>query len=158
MKFAVQVTEGIDVRTGASGWMRLVHISIFLMTMIALIASNAALPAKILAIGALLLAFGMIARGLARLHAPGRLRVFADGVGWVSDNRTGQQAEKQIRVLDHAWASRWFCMVPCRRLESGNRRDVMVCASDNDPDDYRRLLTALRTRSCAEKPGRFGRG
>ena len=157
-KFAVQTTEGCDIHTGASGWIRLAHFAIFLAAMITLTASNAALPAKILTIGALLFAFGLIARRLAKFHAPGRLRVFADGVGWLSDTRTDKQADRQIRILNHAWVSRWFCMVPCRELDSGNRRDVMVCASDNDSDDYRRLLTALRSRSCAEKPGVSERG
>ena len=154
----MQATDGIDVYTGASHWMRLVHILIFFMTLIALIASNAALPAKILAIGALLIVSGMITRRLARLHAPGRLRLFSDGVGWMSDSQADKQADKQITLLDHAWASRWFCMVPCWQLDSGKRRDVMVCASDNDPDDYRRLLTALRSRSRDEEPGGSGRG
>lgn len=134
--------------------MRLAHILIFLMSIISLTASNSALPVKILAVGALLFAFGMIARRLAKSHPPGRLRLFADGVGWVSDTQT----DKQVRILDNAWVSRWFCLVPCRQLSSGKRQDIVVCASDNDPDDYRRLLTELRSRPRAEKPEGSGRG
>ena len=53
---------------------------------------------------------------------------------------------------ERSWSSRWISVLPLRELQNGRTRYGIFSASDNHPDEYRRLLLWLRLRGPAEAP------
>ena len=75
------------------------------------------------------------------LHLDGRLELRDDG------------SEIHGVARPEAWTSRWFCVLRWTRNDIGRHCNSLVCASENHPDDYRRLLTWLRLGAFREGEG-----
>ena len=49
-----------------------------------------------------------------------------------------------LEFTGHAWVSSLFSVIFFRETDSGKKRSWLVCAANNHPDDYRRMLGYLR--------------
>jgi hypothetical protein len=52
-------------------------------------------------------------------------------------------------LMETAWTIRWFSVLALFEPDSGRHYHCVVCASENSPDEYRRLLCHLHMRSSA---------
>lgn len=130
----------LELRFGVAPWLRSAQRLAFLLAVLALGLSPAAWPWRIAALAALAIAWRFEERramlrdqaGRLALHLDGRLRLDRD------------DAEQHGLAMGAAWVSRWFCVLRWVDNEEGRTHTCLVCASENHPDDYRRLLTCLR--------------
>lgn len=86
----------------------------------------------------------------ARVSAPVTLTVHPDGTATLRD----AGAERPVTVSGRSWLSRFFCLVEWRVPEDGRRGWAQVCATRNDPVDYRRFVGLLRLGVFEQGPGR----
>lgn len=82
----------------------------------------------------------------ARADGATTLSLHADG----TTTLTSAEGERPVRLVARAWLSRRFCLVEWSELDRPGRGRGQVCASNNDPDDYRRMLGLLRLGAHAE--------
>ena len=130
----------IELRFGVAPWLRSAQRLAFLLAILALGLSPAAWPWRIAALVALAIAWCFEERRATRRDQAGQLVLFADGR--LRLDRDG--AEQYGLAMAAAWVSRWFCVLRWADNEEGRTRTCLICASENHPDDYRRLLTCLR--------------
>lgn len=76
---------------------------------------------------------------LRRAQAPGTIHLHLDG----SLRLQSLAQELDGELLPSAWISRYLCVLRWKPL-SASSRPCLVCASENHPDNYRRLLVRLR--------------
>lgn len=132
--------ERLELRFGAARWVFTFQRWLVVMAAACLLFSSSQWPWTAASLFALLMVHLAGLSYLSRVQAPGRLVLHADG-GFLLE--TG--AETQEGTLGTAaWISRWLCVVRFKGLETGVGRPCLVCASENRPDDYRRLLVRLR--------------
>ena len=68
------------------------------------------------------------------------LKLFVNGTA--VESRGGE--EVLLEQTGQAWVSSLFSVIHLREVDSGNRLSWLVCAANNHPDDYRRMLGYLR--------------
>jgi hypothetical protein len=135
-------TTVLDLHAGCARWLRFSHAGVSLLGLAGILASGARPAWTAAAVVALVLVHCGTARRMSDARSSGRLRLFADGTA-VLLTRNGAVAAVQ---RGGGWLSRWFCVVPLRRLSDGRRIDAVVCRSRNSADAYRRLLVWFRMR------------
>jgi len=74
----------------------------------------------------------------------GRLELLPDGTVQMNFH-DGRQSRAVLR--ENAWTIQWFSVLALFEPDSGRHYHCVVCASENSPDDYRRLLCHLHMRS-----------
>ena len=62
--------------------------------------------------------------------------------------------EKPVTISGRSWLARLFCLVEWNAPEDGRRGWAQVCATRNDPADYRRFIGLLRLGVFEEGSGR----
>ena len=129
--------------------MRLAHQLVTALALLAIISSSAPWAWKAVCATLLLLVHAFGSRSTLKHHSPGLIRLYPDGTAsrFVGDveARSGQCAS--------GWVSRWFSVVALKTPGSKRLSYCLVCASENHPDDYRRMLQYLRMRSTRDDPG-----
>lgn len=130
----------IELRSGNSPWMGVAHVIVTGLGVIAVSTAESAWEWKSGALVLLAVTHYLTRRHFRTKAAPGKIRLFRDGsaVLWIDG------------VMIHAaqgfsgWASRWLCVIPFESLSGCHLCRTIVCASENHPDDYRRLLVWLQ--------------
>lgn len=86
-----------------------------------------------------------IRRNTPKAALPGTGDLYPDGTA----SATLEGENTLLEYSGHAWVTRWFSIIAFRESDSGKPCSWLVCAHNNHPDDYRRMLGYLRLRSCA---------
>ena len=55
----------------------------------------------------------------------------------------------------HSWVSRWVCVVALYVVDNNTKHHCVICAAENHPDEYRRLLKLLRMRTAPDEAHRM---
>jgi len=79
-----------------------------------------------------------------RKSQSGLISLAPDGAAQV-ESYEGKQSE--ARLKENNWMSRWFCVLAMFEPDSNRRYYCVICASENTPDEYRRLLKFLNMRT-----------
>ena len=114
----------------------------------ALLTAPAAWGWKLAALAALAGAWAASA-DRARSSVPATLTVHPDGTATLRE----AGAEKPVTISGRSWLSRLFCLVEWSAPDDGRRGWAQVCASRNDPADYRHFAGLLRLGVFEEGPG-----
>lgn len=130
----------LELYAGCARWLRWSHAGVSLLAMAGILGSGAAPAWSAAAVIALVAVHAGTARSMSGSATSGRLRLFADG----SAVLFAAAAPVALSRTDGGWVSRWFCVLPLLRRDSGRRLHLIVCRSLNTPDAYRRLLVRLR--------------
>lgn len=105
----------------------------------ALLSAPAAWGWKLAALAALAVAWAASAdRG--RATAAATLTIHADDTATLRE----AGAERPVTLGGRSWLSRLFCLVEWNAADDGRRGWAQVCATRNDPADYRRFVGLLR--------------
>lgn len=139
----------IDLHSGSSRWLSILHVAISLLAGWVILLTHSPWAWKILTLSALLLVHFVSTFKMRRNCPSGPVRLFRDGAALLrleGDDIAAVQS-------DHAWTSRWICVFPLRKSASADIIYCMVCASNNQPDNYRQLLAWLRMRNAPGDQG-----
>ena len=82
----------------------------------------------------------------------GVIRLFADGTAWL---RTLSRREVNAVQGRNGWVSRWFSVLTLYEARNGRKYYCVICAAENHPDEYRRLLKFLRMHTPPEEVQRL---
>ncbi|MBT8047909.1 MAG: hypothetical protein HKN57_02850 [Xanthomonadales bacterium] len=129
---------------GMSRRLKFAHVLIALAGLLAILQSPAGWPWQA---GSLLLlgcAVGGLYAWFAWRPQRGVMLLLPDGtaeIQWLKGS------SRRVALDTRAWATRWFCVLPLLEAENGRHHHCVVCASENRPDAYRRLLVTLRMRT-----------
>jgi hypothetical protein len=139
----MSVPDCVQVRAGPAPWLVGMHLLLPALGILAMLSSNIDLHWVLAWCGLIPM---VSAAGVLRLsrHSPiGRLRLFPDGTASLIG------ADGAVRaVQDHgSWVTRWLCVIPLVRPDSGQTLRCVVCRSLNRADNWRRLMAWLRLRS-----------
>ena len=137
----------IELQVGESTWLRLARYSLFVLALLSLLLASGSWGWKLAAAAGLLLILaysGWQARCGAGIRV---LRLYSNGaVTLLPEN-----SEDIPAVIEgDAWISAWFCVLPVGRFDRWPKQRLLVCHSDNHPDDYRHLLSWLRLGNVSE--------
>jgi hypothetical protein len=130
----------IELCFGAAPWLRRAQRLAFLLAVLALGLSPAAWPWRLATLVTLAGAWWFEERRAIRNGDRGRMVLLLDGR--VRLDRDG--TEQYGLATGVSWVSRWFCVLRLADDDGGRKHSCVVCASENHPDDYRRLLACLR--------------
>lgn len=83
---------------------------------------------------------GFIFRRAAESRSPGSITLSLDGTAVLLHGRE----EVLLDYTGHAWISSLFSVIHFLEADSGRKCSWLVCAANNHPDDYRRMLGYLR--------------
>jgi hypothetical protein len=97
-------------------------------------------------------AFVLIRRHMRTAGTIGDIRIFQDSTAVLT---TATEKRLFTTLADRHWVSGWFCSVAVNPARGGRKRFLIICASDNDPDEYRRLLRFLRMRTLPSEAQRL---
>lgn len=136
----------LELRFGQSRWLKKAGRLLLLLCIIALWISPAALTWKVLLSFPLALADLLANRAMAAKANTGRVRIFSDDTCMLS---TASTKRVFATLSSRHWMSPWFCSVSVYHARGGRRQNLLVCAADNDADEYRRLRMFLRMRPPA---------
>mgnify|MGYP001817075049 CR=1 FL=1 len=139
--FAMNPPDSLILQTGESTWLRAAHHLVAALALLSLLLANTTAVLKSTAIIIFLLVFAATRRRSRESARRGQLRLSRDG-GMQFWN--GAAAETRAEREGNAWVSRWVSVVPGRETRSGRIHYWVVCASDNEPDAYRRMLVWMR--------------
>jgi len=76
----------------------------------------------------------------------GWIELLQDGTAHI---RPSKGKKSQLLLKENAWAIRWLCVLALIEPDSGRHYHYVVCASENTPGEYRRLLKFLNMRTSA---------
>jgi len=142
----------LEVRFGPAGWMKWVHVLISLLGILAVMLSPAAWTWKLLLASLLVCAFILILRNIGATRSSGVIRLFLDGTAVFT---TRSERRLFCTLGNHHWVSRWFCSIGIYLARGGRKRFLLICAANNDPPEYRRLLKFLRMRTTTPEAQRM---
>lgn len=131
----------LELDFGASGWMKRAHGGLVLLCILAIVIAPASWTWKI-SVGSVLAVIYLLAcRVTKSSENSGVVRIFKDNTAMLS---TASERRVFATLAARHWISPWFCSVAIHLAKGGSRRFLIVCATANDPDEYRRLLKFLR--------------
>ena len=138
-------TEFLEVRFGQSRWLKIAQILISTLGLLAILATPANFVWKLCSILLLLLAsWCVFARSFDENRA-GTIRLFADGTAFL---RIASMQETNAFQGPQGWATRCLSILTLREAVNGRKHYCIICASDNNPNEYRRLLKFLRMQAA----------
>ena len=151
-KSTVSRADYIEIRFGHAPWMMWAHVVITLLGILAVLISPASWQWKVCLVLTGGCASLLLARKMSAMHNTGIVRILPDSTAFYAT-----AIEKRIfTILCHQqWVCRWFCSLAVSLAHDGKRKDLIICASKNSPDEYRRLLKFLRMRSPAPESQRM---
>jgi hypothetical protein len=140
----VAAVDYVEVRFGHSNGLRAAQALLASLGILAILISPANWIWKLLSILLLiLLACFMHARSVHEERS-GTIRLDADGTAVL---RTSCRREVIAAQGQHGWVSRWFSVMTLYQAGNGGKYFCVICAAENHPDEYRRLLKFLRMRT-----------
>lgn len=144
--------EALDLNFGSDRWLEALPFAIMILGWLSVLSTSSDWVWKGAFCILLMLITGMLRRAAHCPDQSGAIRLFSDGTAFL---RTADGDEFHALQRDHAWVSRWLCVVPLDRLDNGKRHTCLICATLNRPAEYRRLLQWLRMRVPVRTNGRF---
>ncbi len=140
--------EFLALRFGYSRWLKAVEFLVTVLGLLAIVSTPTHWGWK-LGCACLLVLFHAGAGHRARsARYSGTLRLFRDSTALVR-NRDGH--ETTAFRGSQAWVSRWVSVVPLFEPDGGMRHYCVICASENGPGEYRRLLQWLRMSASTDE-------
>lgn len=134
--------ERILLRCGSSPWLEHLRVALAILSASTVLLSNSGVAWKFAALAALLLFWHYSGRFWQKHQANTRITLRREGPEIVSN-----VAGTRWRVSPGtAWISRWLCVFRLREYDSNRVLTCVVCASENHPQDFRRLLVWFRMR------------
>lgn len=140
LKYETTMPDRIELLEGPARWLESLRVLLSLVACFFILTASTPWLWKSGAIAALLLFSGSAFHRSARRNVRKMLLLRLDGS--LRLDRGGKVVEG--RLGGGAWVSRWVCVFHWTDLESGSRNHSLVCAVDNRPEDYRRLMVWLR--------------
>jgi len=140
--------EFFDLHFGHSRWLRVAWRMVACLGLLAIFTASTHWAWKTGCAGLLVLIHLVADYRAGGARYSGTLRLFLDSTA-VLRSRDGQ--ETFAFQAGHAWVSRWISVVPLREPDNGARRYCLICASENRPDTYRRLMQWLRMRATTSE-------
>jgi len=138
----------LDLVLGPCRWERAARSALAFAGAAALLSSPAAWGWKLAALAALAVAWAATdARG--RPTGVVTLRLHPDGTATLRES----DAERPVTLGGRSWLSRLFCLVEWTAPDDGRRGWAQVCATRNEPADYRRFIGMLRLGVFETGPG-----
>jgi hypothetical protein len=131
--------DRIELRGGACGWLAQLQWVVATVAAILLLTLSTPWHWKLATWAALSFVYGFLLRHNTQRHPPSRLLMRLDGTLLLLN--AGVELDG---VVEGAWVSRWLCVIHWTATGDNRRQHSLVCASDNTPDDFRRLLVLLR--------------
>lgn len=124
----------------------MVHFFAASLGAVAILATPASSGWKIGALSTLVFVT-LVAHAVSRRKSHcGWIDLHQDGTAHI---RPGEGKKFQLLLKENAWAIRWLCVLALIEPDSGRHYHYVVCASENAPDEYRRLLKFLNMRTSA---------
>ena len=136
--------ESLELKFGNSPWLRAVHSLGSASGVLAVLISPANAVWKASAIVLLLLVALTIHFRSSNKNGYGTICLQQDGTAQLF-TRDGQKA--RVVLPANGWVTRWLCVLRLYESEKHRHHYCVICASENQPDPYRRLLVNLRMRS-----------
>jgi hypothetical protein len=138
--------ETLELKFGTSRWLNAAHLGISALGAVAILVAPTNWGWKLLTLFGLVFAtlIGLFQSradsrsGTVILHLDGTSRVIT---------RDGKAV--RARLNENAWVSRWLCVLKLFEPRRSKHYHCVICASENSPDEYRRLLKFLNMRSSA---------
>ena len=131
--------DRIELRSGACFWLARLQRLITFAAAILLLALTTPWPWKLGALAALSVAHALAVRHNRRHHSSSALQLQVDGT-----LRQKQPGIELDGIVESAWVSRWLCVIHWTATGERFQRHNLICASNNRPEDFRRLLVLLR--------------
>jgi hypothetical protein len=142
----------LELDFGQSRWMKRAITVLLLLCILALLISPAPWVWKISACFLLAMAHLLAQRLTASPLNNGVVRIFQDNTAMLS---TASERRLFATLAARHWVSPWFCSIAVHLARGGRKRFLIVCATENDADEYRRLLKYLRMRPPASDQERM---
>ena len=145
-------SDFLDVHFGASRSFKAAQALLASLGLVAILASPADWKWKLGSMVLLLLLALWVHSKSGNGQQAGTIRLFEDGTALLS---TTSRRHVNAFQAPHGWVSRWFSVLVLLEADGDRKHFCLVCASDNHPDEYRRLLKFLRMHSPAEEVQRM---
>lgn len=136
----------LELDFGQSRWMKRAINVLLLLCTLALLISPSPWVWKISALSLLAVTHLMAQRLAASPLNTGVVRIFQDNTAMLS---TASERRLFATLAERHWVSPWLCSIAVHTARGGRKRFLIVCATENDADEYRRLLRHLRMRRPA---------
>ena len=151
-RFAVVQADCLDVRFGISRRLQVAFLLLVSLGLLAILITPAGWAWKFGSILLLILASISVHAWSVHQSQAGAIHLLSDGAALL---RTDSGQEINAIQGRHSWVSRWICVVTLYVVDNNMKRHCVICASENCPDDYRRLLKLLRMRTAPEDAHRM---
>jgi hypothetical protein len=137
----VAPADFVEVRFGHSYWLKVAQTLVASLGLLAILVTPANWKWKISGTLLLVLAACLVHARSEHKSRSGAIRLFADGRAllWMDSRPEINAAQGR-----HGWVSRWFSILTLQEAGNGRKHFCVICASENHPDEYRRLLKFLR--------------
>ena len=142
----------LDVRFGVSRRLQLAFLLLVSMGLLAILITAASWAWKLGSILLLILASISVHAWSVHQSRAGTIHLLADG-GALLRTVSGQEIDAVHGR--HSWVSRWFCVVTLYVVDDNTKHHCVICASENFPDEYRRLMKLLRMRTAPDEAHRM---
>jgi hypothetical protein len=140
---SVPAVDSLTLRFGLSSGLRVIQFVAASLGAVAIMAAPAALGWKFGAWSALVFVTLWAQAASTRKSHSGSLELLQDG----TMHMRFHDGKKSLALLkENAWAIRWFSVLTLFEQDSGRHYHCVVCASENAPNQYRRLLQYLNMR------------
>jgi len=131
----------IKIRTGASSWLKRLHFIVLALAVGGILAANSNWVFRLAALTAIVFVTGLSLRDMSRTKRYRVLHIHTNGLVSLLD----ENDEETPGVLEPgAWVSRYLSLVKIGRLDVWRPAYLIICASRNSAEEYRRLLKILR--------------
>ena len=134
----------LDIRFGPSRWLQAAHLLLASLGLLAILATPANWIWKLGSIILLILVSFFVHAWSVHQGRSGVIQLFPDGTALL---RTVSGREINAIQGPHGWVSRWICVLTLYEADNDVKHNCVICASENYPDEYRRLLKLMRMRT-----------
>ena len=151
-RFAVVEADCLDVQFGISRWLQVAFLLLVSLGLLAILITAASWAWKFGSILLLILASISVHAWSVHHSQAGAIHLLSDGTALL---RTVSGQEINAVQGRHSWVSRWICVVTLYVVDNNTKHHCVICASENHPDEYRRLLKLLRMRTAPDEAHRM---
>jgi hypothetical protein len=139
-------TDFLEVRFGTSRWLKVAQMLLASLGFLAILTTPANWIWKLGSILLLILVSFLVHAWSVHQNRRGVIHLFPDGTALLRKD-SGQE----ISAVQgpHSWVSRWVCALTLYEADNNAKHHCIICASENYPNEYRRLLKLLRMRTPA---------
>lgn len=131
--------DRVQLRSGVCLWLSQLQRLVAFVATLLLLTLSTPWHWKLGTLLALSVVFASVVRHNARHHPHGRLMMRMDGT------LLQERGDVEMHgMVEGAWVSRWLCVIHWATAEDNRQRHSLVCASNNRPEDFRRMLVLLR--------------